>query len=192
MNDKRKENIPQGFLNIRDILLREHGWHDNIDDGYVVTTIEGSVVLLSNSWVNDIHFGRKLTTIKNVLKRGRKIYFSPEFLIKSDKPLFQLELEGEDLVKRAWSHEMATYCWPLSDLYEAVGTTLVIENYFVPDRAIYVRAHNGPFKGKEYKFPVFCLQLPDAVFLEPEKFPKLNTNRERLLHFFREIRSFVE
>lgn len=103
-----------------------------------------------------------------------------------------MKLEGEDLIKRDWSHEMATYCWPLTDLYESVGETLIVEEYNIPDRAILIRAISGPNQGKVYKFTVFCLQLPNAIYLEREKFPYSNTIKERFSHFFRRIKEFAE
>ena len=89
MKKQREGGIPDGLLNIRTILSKEHGWRDNIEDSYTITTIEGNVVLLSDNWVVDIRQGRKLIPIQDILKRGRKIYFNPEFLIKLEYPIPQ-------------------------------------------------------------------------------------------------------
>ena len=154
----------QYLKNMNELLVQEFGFPRG---SFEISTINGRILLVSGKSV-DVIQGRKAIPITNIISPGRQIFFHEEYLLKSERPLFQLDnLSPEEERMRDWTHEMAVFCWPREDLFKAVNRRLVIESYVKEDRAFTARPIDGEI-GAIFKFPVFCLGWPEAVSFGPK------------------------
>ena len=155
---------PQYLKKLNELLVQEFGFPKGPLN---ISTINGQILLVSDESVDAIK-GRKAIPITKIITPGRQIFFHEEYLLKSERPLFQLDnLSPEEERMRDWTHEMAVFCWPREDLFKAVNRRLVIESYVKEDRAFTVRPIDDD-KGTIFKFPVFCLGLPEAISFGPK------------------------